>query len=255
MADSTPVSRRRSRANAAAAPRWRRWARIAGWLVIVAAGVPVLQVTLVRFVNPVFTPLMLLRWSEARLGGEFRGGVDYRWRDWDVLPDEFLRAVWVSEDSRFFEHRGFDWVEMRAALARARRTGGDPRGSSTITMQCARSAFLWTGRSYLRKGLEAYYTLLMEAILPKRRIFELYANVIEMGDGIYGVEAAAQRQFGIPAARLSASQGAMLAAILPFPRGWNPNRQSPRLRWRHRHVLRELAAAPPKWPAGMRAVK
>ncbi|MBS0658056.1 MAG: monofunctional biosynthetic peptidoglycan transglycosylase [Verrucomicrobia bacterium] len=218
--------------------RWRRWLLIT--LAVLVLG-PILQVTLLRFFNPRFTPLMALRWVEGRFSNEYEGGIDQRWLTRRQLPDEFLRAVWVSEDARFFQHQGFDWVEVAAAMARARKTGQPVRGSSTITQQCARSTFLWTGRSYVRKGLEAYYTWWMERLLDKQRILEVYANVVEMGDGIYGVEAAARRHFRVGAAQLTRSQAAMLAALLPYPRGWDPNEPSPRLRWRHRRVLRELA--------------
>ena len=234
--------------------RWR-WSRIVRWsLILFAFGLllPVVEVGCVKAMRPPVTSLMLVRWTEARLGGEFKGGLRYEWRAWDQLPEKFLRCVWISEDGRFFRHSGFDWIEVQAALARAQRTGGDPRGSSTITMQCARSTFLWTGRSYLRKGLEAYYTILMEAMLSKRRIFELYANVIEMGDGVYGIEAASRAHFGIPAADLTVAQSAMLAAMLPNPRRWNPREPSRRLRWRQLHILRELERDPPAWPPGLR---
>jgi Membrane carboxypeptidase (penicillin-binding protein) len=98
----------------------------------------------------------------------------------------FLEHLWISEDQRFFQHEGFDWKEMDLAVKEAERKGKPVRGASTITNQCARSIFLWQGRSWIRKGLESYYTIWMEALLPKRRILELYANVIEMGPGSTG---------------------------------------------------------------------
>lgn len=223
-------------------PRWRRWLAISLLLLL---GGPIVQVGLLRWVNPPFTPLMALRWVEGRFCDEYEGGIDQHWLGSTQLPEDFLRAVWVSEDGRFFRHQGFDWIELSASLARAKRTGQPVRGGSTITQQCARSTFLWTGRSYVRKGLEAYYTWWMERLLSKQRILEVYANVIEMGDGVYGVEAAARRHYRLPAAKLNRSQAAMLAALLPYPRGWDPNAPSPRLQWRHRRVLRELAKLPP----------
>ena len=148
-----------------------------------------------------------------------------------------MEHLWISEDQRFFEHEGFDWKEMDLALKKAERTGKPVRGASTITNQCARSIFLWQGRSWIRKGLESYYTIWMEALLPKRRILELYANVIEMGPGIYGVEAASQHYFGISARGLTREQSAMLAAILPNPKGWDPTNPGGTLRWRQRRIL------------------
>ncbi len=134
----------------------------------------------------------------------------YRWIDLAQMPEMFLKHLWISEDQRFFQHDGFDWKEMDAAVEKAERTGKPVRGASTITNQCARSIFLWQGRSWIRKGLESYYTIWMELLLPKRRILELYANVIEMGRGIYGVEAASQYYFGVQRARADA--GAIGAA-------------------------------------------
>ena len=223
----------------------RRLWRALGWLILAFVAGPIVEVGGVRFVHPPATPLMGIRWLEDRWAGR-PPRVLYRWVPWPALPRVFLKAAWVSEDSRFFQHHGFDWIEFDHAMARAERTGGDPRGTSTITMQCARSLFLWQGRSYVRKGIEAYYTVLMEAFLSKRRILELYGNVIEMGPGVYGVEAASRFHYGIPAGRLSADQGAMLAALLPAPRRWNPRHPSPRLAARKARILRELPLS--KWP-------
>ena len=134
-------------------------------------------------------------------------------------------------------------------MKKAERTGKPVRGASTITNQCARSIFLWQGRSWLRKGLESYYTLWMEALLPKRRILELYANVIEMGPGIYGVEAAAQHFFGVSARGLTREQSAMLAAVLPNPKGWNPAQPNRALRVRQQRILRRERSA--RFPANL----
>ncbi len=202
---------------------------------------PVVEVGCVRVGDPPATPLMGLRWLEDRMSGDHPARIRYHWLPWRELPGNFLRAAWVSEDSRFFVHHGFDWVEMQHAIDKARETGGDPRGSSTITMQCARSLFLWQGHSYLRKGLEAYYTVLMEAMLSKQRILELYANVIEMGPGVYGIEAASEYHYNKTASsRLTSDQAAMLAALLPAPRRWNPRIPSKRLAARQQHILHEL---------------
>ena len=215
-------------------------------LLVVALLLPVLEVACVRYVHPPFTPLMGLRWVGDKCSAGGKPRVLYQWRDWRELPPAFLKCAWISEDQRFFKHHGFDWIEMSHALERADKTGQDPRGSSTITMQCARSLFLWQGHSYLRKGLEAYYTVLMEAMLSKRRIFELYANVIEMGPGVYGVEAASRYHYGVDCRRLSTDQAAMLAALLPAPRTWNPRAPSKRLLARQARILRELPTA--HWP-------
>ena len=225
--------------------RWR-WGRLLLCVVLVVLLLPVAEVACVRFVRPPFTPLMGLRWVGDRCTGTHRAQVLYQWRPWRELPPAFLKAAWVSEDQRFFQHHGFDWIEMSHALEKADKTGRDPRGSSTITMQCARSLFLWQGHSYVRKGLEAYYTVLMEALLSKRRIFELYANVIEMGPGVYGVEAASRHWYGEDSRQLTGEQAAMLAAMLPAPRTWNPRAPSKRLQARQQRILRDLPTA--HWP-------
>jgi len=207
--------------------------------VLALAILPIVQVALVRFFDPPLTPLMLLRQAEARWEKRPSPGRHYAWRPLSQIPRDFLKFVFVSEDQRFFQHHGFDWREVELARKQAERTGKKPRGASTITMQCARSLFLWQGRSWVRKGLEVYYTFWMEALLPKRRILELYANVIEMGDGVYGVEAAARAHFGVEARRLSREQSAALAALLPNPRKWNPREPSPKLAARITKILRQ----------------
>ena len=226
------------------ARRWR-WGRIVLVLLLVLLLLPVVEVAAMRYVHPPCTPLMGLRWVGDRFAGE-KPRLLYEWRNWRELSPVFLKCTWISEDQRFFKHHGFDWIEMSHSLERADKTGQDPRGSSTITMQCARSLFLWQGHSYIRKGLEAYYTVLMEAMLSKRRIFELYANVIEMGQGVYGLEAASRFHYGVDCRRLTTDEAAMLAAMLPAPRTWDPRAPSKRLMARQARILRELPTA--RWP-------
>ena len=215
--------------------RWLRWT-----LALVAAlfVIPIAEVGCVRLANPPLTPLMLLRSAEARLDGRTPPPRRYTWIDLPQIPRHFLRCVLTSEDQRFFQHHGFDWREIELAQLQAERSGKPLRGASTISMQCARSLFLWQGRSLIRKGLEAYYTFWLELLLPKRRILELYANVIEMGDGIYGIEAAAQAHFGTSARALNREQAALLAAILPNPRQRDPRQPSPAVNARAARILR-----------------
>ncbi len=134
-------------------------------------------------------------------------------------------------------------------MKESRKSGRKPRGGSPITQQCARSLFLWQGRSWLRKGLETYYTILMERLMTKQRILELYVNVIEFGDGIFGVKASAETYSRTPPAKLTNAQMAMLAAILPNPKEWNPLKPTSRVLQRQRRVLRLAAAA--DFPASM----
>jgi monofunctional glycosyltransferase len=223
----------------------RPWVRAAILFFIVLALIPLLEVVYVRFFNPPVTTLMISRRIEAMITKRYRGHIHYRWIPLERVPDDFLDGVWQMEDSRFFSHDGFDWIEMEEAIQRAERKHRPVQGVSTISNQCARSLFLWQGRSWVRKGLEAYYTFLMEHLLNKQRILELYVNIVELGDGIYGIEEAAERYYQSSAKQLTRPECAMLAAMLPFPRGWDPHNPSPRLRARYILVLRRMNAGGP----------
>jgi monofunctional glycosyltransferase len=213
--------------------RWK-WVLI---VLVVLLLIPAMQVAVVRFINPPVTLPMLIDQGSAMFSRTPKRPLRYRWISLPQIPEMFLKHLWISEDQRFFQHEGFDWKEMKLAVKEAKRKRRPVRGASTITNQCARSIFLWQGRSWIRKGLESYYTVWMEALLPKRRILELYANVIEMGRGIYGVEAASQHYFGVSPRGLTREQSAMLAAVLPNPKGWDPTKPSRRLRWRQQRIL------------------
>ena len=139
-----------------------------------------------------------------------------------AIAPALRRAVLAAEDDRFYLHWGFDLVEIGKALDRAER-GGRLRGASTLTQQVAKNIFLWEGRSYVRKGAEAYLTLVLELTLPKERILDLYLNLAEWGDGVFGAEEAARKHFGRSAKNLTPEQAARLAAILPAPRRWSPS--------------------------------
>ncbi len=214
--------------------RGKKWILV---LLMVLLLIPAMQVGVVRFINPPLTLPMLIDQGSAMFSSAQKPQLLYRWIGLPQIPEMFLKHLWISEDQRFFQHEGFDWKEMELAVKEAERKGKAVRGASTITNQCARSIFLWQGRSWIRKGLESYYTIWMEALLPKRRILELYANVIEMGRGIYGVEAASQHYFDVSARGLTREQSAMLVAVLPNPKGWDPTKPSRMLRWRQRRIL------------------
>lgn len=227
------ASRGRSRAKASGTRgRGKKWILIVLAILVL---IPAIQVAAVRFINP---PRTLPMWIDQMSSSAPKSPLRYRWIPLSQIPEMFLKHLWISEDQRFFQHDGFDWTEMDLAVKEAERKGKPVRGASTITNQCARSIFLWQGRSWIRKGLESYYTIWMEMLLPKQRIFELYANVIEMGRGIYGVEAASQHYFGVNARDLTREQSAMLAAVLPNPKGWDPTNPGPMLRWRQQRILR-----------------
>ena len=171
-------------------------------------------VLLLRVFDPPCTPLMLWR----RAAGE---GMRHEWRDLSGIAPALQQAVMAAEDQQFPDHCGFDWDQigraMKENLKRKR-----PRGASTITMQTSRNLFLWQGGGLVRKGLEAYFTLLLELFWPKARIMEVYLNIAEWGTGVFGAETASRAYFNRPASGLTAQQAALLAAVLPNPRHWSP---------------------------------
>lgn len=181
-------------------------------LFIVLVAGPVVTVILYRFIPPPVTPLMVIRAVEGR-------GLDHRWKPIDKVAPALPRALIAAEDAKFCDHRGFDFDALQKAYEN-NESGRKIRGGSTISQQTAKNVFLWPGRSYVRKGLEAWFTVLIETFWGKKRIMEVYLNSIEYGSGIYGAEAAAQRYFGVGADQLTQAQAARLAAILPSPLKW-----------------------------------
>lgn len=207
-----------------------------------------LPVFLLRWVPPLGTPFMLGRWLDGVLGRRPAVPIEYVWVSWSRIAPVAALAVVAAEDQRFPVHHGFDLNAIREALAEQRAR---PRGASTISQQTARNLFLWPGRSWLRKALEAYVTLLIEACWPKRRILEVYLNVAEFGDGVYGVEAASRRFFGHPASRLTRHEAALLAAVLPNPKGRRVARPSAYVAARARRIEAEMARLGPAYLASL----
>jgi len=183
----------------------------AAWLLLTAG--PVL---LLRWLPPVTSSFMLQARLQALSAGDFRYRNQYRWTPLARISPQVQLAVIASEDQRFPFHDGFDLRSIREAIE-DHAEGDRLRGASTISQQTAKNLFLWGGRSYLRKALEAWFTVLMEHLWPKRRILEMYLNLAQFGGGVYGVGAAAPRYFHRTAAELSAGQAALLAAVLPNP--------------------------------------
>jgi monofunctional biosynthetic peptidoglycan transglycosylase len=181
-------------------------------LFIVLVAGPIVAVILFRFVPPPVTPLMVIRAVEGK-------GLDHRWRPIDEVAPALPRALIAAEDARFCEHHGFDFNALQKAYAN-NEAGKKIRGGSTISQQTAKNVFLWPGRSYVRQGLEAWFTVLIEVGWGKKRIMEVYLNSIEFGPGIYGAEAASRRYFGVGADKLTQAQASRLAAILPSPLKW-----------------------------------
>jgi monofunctional glycosyltransferase len=221
--------------------RSRRPRRCLRWLLLLLLPplLSVLQVLALRWVDPPTSAFMLARQWQAWQSGDAGFALDYRWVSLQDMAPHLPLALVAAEDQLFPQHRGFDQDSIREALDR-RREGRSLRGASTISQQTAKNLFLWSGRSWMRKGLEAWYTLLLEALLPKRRILELYANIAEFGDGIYGAEAAAQRWFGKPARLLTPNEAARLAAVLPSPKRYVANPPGPYVRERAAWVERQM---------------
>jgi monofunctional biosynthetic peptidoglycan transglycosylase len=200
----------------------------------VATAVPVL---VLRWVPPLTSSVMIQREIQARVNGERDFVLRHHWVPLRQISPELAIAVVTAEDQKFPVHSGFDWVSIGEVIEE-----GDarPRGASTLTQQVAKNLFLWPGRSFLRKGLEAWFTVLLEAIWPKRRILEVYLNVAEFGPGVYGAGAASERYFGKPASALGRREAALLAAVLPSPRRLHAARPSSylleRAAWIERHA-------------------
>lgn len=227
-------------------PWWRRALRVALLAGLAFVLGSVLLVGALRFIAPPGSAFMAARWLEARRDGDADLRIDQRWTPLARIAPDLALAVVAAEDQKFPSHHGFDLDAIGSALAE-RDAGGRVRGASTISQQVAKNLFLWSGRSWLRKGLEAWFTALIELLWPKSRILEVYLNVAEFGDGIYGAEAAAQRHFGRPAAALRRAEAARLAAVLPNPRRLQAARPSRYVLTRQRWIERQMAQLGPAW--------
>jgi monofunctional biosynthetic peptidoglycan transglycosylase len=201
----------------------------------------ILFVLLYTFVNPPITPLMVIRSCQQM----FRGEKVILKKDWvsiNEISSSLQLAVIASEDNRFLEHHGFDFKAIEKAKDyNERKQGKKMRGASTITQQTAKNVFLWPQRSWIRKGLEAYFTVLIELVWSKKRIMEVYLNVIETGKGIYGAEKSSQIYFNKPAEKLTRGEAALLAAILPNPLKWSPAHPTGYLLSRQQWILWNMA--------------
>lgn len=207
---STPLRSSLSRARG-------RVARGLALLVLGCVAATALPVIAMRWVDPWTSAFMLAARKDAALAGDWRTANRYEWRDFNAIAPHVAVAVIAAEDQLFPFHSGFDLESIREAMqdnARSKRV----RGASTITQQVAKNLFLWKGRSWLRKGLEAWFTVLLELCWPKQRILEVYLNIAEFGPRVYGAEAAAQQYFGRPAAKLTPRDAALMAAVLPNPK-------------------------------------
>ncbi len=218
--------------------------KIVRWTMALLFVSSILAVVVYRFIPVYFTPLMISRCFE-----QIEKGEDIKlYHDWislEEMPPSMPLAVMASEDQRFLIHHGFDYDAIQQAARAHLEDGKKLRGGSTISQQTAKNVFLWQGRSWVRKGLEAYFTFLIELMWSKQRIMEVYLNSIEMGDGIYGIQACAEEHFGLDAKNLSRLDCALIAATLPNPRKYSSKYPDDYMRRRVRWIDRQMRPMKP----------
>lgn len=207
--------------------------KISGYILLGIFILSIFTTILYRWVNPPITPLMVIR--------KFQDGstIDKSWKSLDNISSYMVTAAVGGEDSKFMNHSGFDFDAIENAMEK-NTSGKSVRGGSTISQQVAKNVFLWPKRSWVRKGLEAYFTLLIETFWSKERIMEVYLNVIEMGDGVYGAEAAAQKYYKKSAKKLTKSEAAMITACYPNPRIYFPDKPSATVLHKQGLILRNM---------------
>ena len=211
------------------------------WLVVACIAASIIAAASLRWINPPVTAFMAESQVSAWLSRDANYVCRHTWIDLDRISPNLPLAVVASEDQKFPEHWGFDVPAIEKAYA-LNQHSHRVHGASTISQQVAKNLFLWSGRSYIRKGLEAYFTVLIEALWPKRRILEVYLNIAEFGYGTYGAEAAAQRFFHEPASRLSRGDSAVLAAVLPNPERYSAAAPSRYVQLRREWILSQMQA-------------
>lgn len=217
----------------------KTFAKTVLWMVVTLVALSVLTVLAYRWLPVPVTPLMVIRYVDPAEGMEAHQPWQHEWVPLDQMSEWMPKAVVASEDQRFYRHHGFDFEAIQRAIDEA-EAGKRQRGGSTISQQTAKNVFLWPGRSWLRKGMEAYFTVLIEALWPKDRIMEVYLNSIEMGPGIYGLEAVAQEKFGKSAKRLTKAECALIAATLPNPIKRDASRPTRYLNKRKKQIMRYM---------------
>jgi len=212
-------------------------------VVFILCILTLLQVLLLRFLDPPVTVRIAWSFLQHKFAAKHYEKPLYHWRELEEISPYLKKAVLAAEDQRFLSHHGFDFTELNQAV-RDLLTDERTRGASTISMQVARTVFLWPGRSWFRKIAEAYYTVLIELIWSKQRILEMYLNTVHWGKGIFGAEAASRTYFHTSAANITASQAALLAAILPNPTKWTPFNPSKYIRERQKEIMRQMLGMP-----------
>jgi monofunctional biosynthetic peptidoglycan transglycosylase len=201
--------------------------------------ISVLLVLALRWLNPPVSMMMILQRYDAAVSHRKDFRIDYRWVNWEQIATHLPLAIMAAEDQKFPTHHGFDFESIADAVE-IRMSGGRLRGASTISQQVAKNLFLWPEKSLLRKGIEAYFTALIEMLWSKQRILEVYMNIAEFGDGIFGVGAASHRYFKKPASRIHLWEAARLAAVLPNPKVMSPTHPSPHVSKRAQWIRRQI---------------
>jgi monofunctional biosynthetic peptidoglycan transglycosylase len=212
---------------------------IIGRSILAAVAFSVALVLCLRWVSPPTSAFMIERHFERFFQGEQQTTIRYRWVDWESISPHMPLAVVAAEDQKFPHHWGFDFESILKAVEKNKR-GGRLRGASTITQQVAKNLFLWSGRSYVRKGLEAYFTILLELLWSKKRILEVYLNIAEFGDGIYGVYAATEILLGKNPSELTRGDAVLLTAVLPNPKRLDVRNPSSYVRERGRWIEKQM---------------
>ena len=215
--------------------------RVSKWIskiLLYFFAISIFWVLLYKFINPPITFLMVERAFE-RKADDKSWKIDKQWKNFDELSFNLRKAAIAGEDANFLHHNGFDFAAIEKAFVKNQKSK-KLRGGSTISQQTAKNVFLWPGRSYIRKGFEAYFTFLIELFWSKNRILEVYLNVIEMGDGIYGAESACQTYFNKPATSLSKGEAALMIAVLPNPIKWSPAHPTAYIYHRQSLILRNM---------------
>jgi monofunctional glycosyltransferase len=216
-----------------------RLLRSLAWFALGCFVLSVLLVLAMRWINPVTSAFIVRDRVVARFTHDPRFHYRRQWADANQIAPTLKLAVIAAEDQKFADHWGFDFDSINDAIEQHER-GRRLRGASTISQQVAKNLFLWPGQSFVRKGLEAYFTVLIEALWPKRRILEIYLNIAQLGNGVYGAEAASQYFYRKPAARLSESEAALLAAVLPNPIRFKVDAPSNYIRSRRGWIMEQM---------------
>ncbi|MFC1851772.1 monofunctional biosynthetic peptidoglycan transglycosylase [candidate division CSSED10-310 bacterium] len=237
-----PIKRNKKRATQRKIKKRSFFQRFFIRLMTIFSGLVTLSILLVlglRWIPPPTTAFLIQDLYQQGKSAESIHSVKVEWSDWaDISPHIFV-AVIVSEDQRFFQHHGFDVDEIQKAWAEY-QGGKRLRGASTITQQLAKNLFLWSGRSVVRKGLEAYFTIIIELLWPKNRILEIYVNIIQYGQGVYGVTAASEHFFHKPPSQVTPREAALLAAVLPNPLRFRIDKPSPYVKQRQEWIIRQM---------------